>query len=373
MKNRVSTLAATACAAALALVATPAAAEEHAPVVAEAAHSQPGPVTDAVNQARSQLATVGIATPEVPAHLTAEADRWVTDAQAQVEKVVADATNQARVNFAGAGDNEPAKHVTDPLLNYPNYTWTNDPVSQVLAGKLPGSGPVLHRAPGSYYDAPRVPQESVAAERAGKALFGTGTPIYLGEHSLCTLTAVGTDAQGRKVGLTVGHCGREGQEVRSADAVNVGAAGTVVRGGGNAAFSVIEFGSNAELTHSYNGVTVDGVGGGATTGDRVCKFGVATGWTCGYTLLGSGLQSTSHLAAMQGDSGAPLMRGNQVVGVVDGGLWANPALVARSPLQGIFHMPVVSFAMDNVINQLNQGDRTAVGYGFTPYTPAGTR
>lgn len=363
MKSKVGTLAATVCAAVVALGTVPATAAENATTTQghDAQEIQRGPVTDALNQARAQLSSVGIESPELPTDVLVEADRVVTDVQNRIQ----DAVNQSRVQFESLG--EASKHVTDPLLNYPNYTWTNDPVSQVLAGKAPGSGPVLHRAPGSYYDAPRVPQESVAAERQGKALFGAGTPIYLGKHSLCTLTAVGTDAQGRKVGLTVGHCGTVGQEVRSADAVNVGPAGTVVRGGSGAPFSVIEFGSNTVLTDNYNGVKVDGVGGAATTGDRVCKFGVATGWTCGYTLLGSGLQSTSHMAAMQGDSGAPVMRGTNVVGVVDGGLWANPALVSRSPLQGVFHMPVVSFAMDNVIRQLNQGDATAVGYGFTPY------
>ncbi len=39
----------------------------------------------------------------------------------------------------------------------------------------------------------------------GKSLYGPGTPLYVNQDTMCTLTAAGTDAAGRKVGLTAGH------------------------------------------------------------------------------------------------------------------------------------------------------------------------
>ena len=100
----------------------------------------------------------------------------------------------------------------EPLGTDPNYVWKNDWFSKVAAGK-PQADYVLHRVPGSFYDAPQIPEESNTAMTNGKSLYGPGTPLYISEDTMCTLTAAGTDAEGRKVGITAGHCGNVGDPV----------------------------------------------------------------------------------------------------------------------------------------------------------------
>lgn len=188
-------------------------------------------------------------------------------------------------------------HVRPPL---PNYTMRTDLPAQVMA-LTPGE--VLHRVPGSWFNQPAVPVESQVTEDQGKSLFGPGTPIYLGQDSMCTLAVTGVDAEGRKIGITAGHCGDVGDAVRSADSFWVGEAGTIVADGSNDDYSVIEFGSNAEISNSYNGVTVNGIGGRTTNLQEVCKTGVATGFTCGLVWTADERLTMSQLCAMQGDSG----------------------------------------------------------------------
>ena len=73
----------------------------------------------------------------------------------------------------------------------PNYVWKNDLFSKIAAGK-PHAEYVLHRVPGSFYDAPQIPEESNVAMTEGKSLYGPGTPLYIREDTMCTLTAAGT-------------------------------------------------------------------------------------------------------------------------------------------------------------------------------------
>src|SRR5699024_9875787 len=144
-----------------------------------------------------------------------------------------------------------------------------------------------HRGHVSFFAAPRELEESEQALREGNVLYGPGTPIYINDETMCTLTMAGTDADGRKVGVTAGHCAEVGDSVASADSWQVGPTGTVVSKNAELDYSVIEFGSDAEVTNSYNGVTAHGVGGTVKPGDVVCKRGVATGTTCGMTLMKS--------------------------------------------------------------------------------------
>src|SRR5699024_11033310 len=143
---------------------------------------------------------------------------------------------------------------------------------------------VLHRAPGSFFDAPRVPEESNQAMTQGKSLYGPGTPNYVNDQIMCTLTMAGTDAESRKIGATAGHGAEVGDSVASPDSCHVRSTGTVVSKNGAVDYSVIDFSSDAEVTNSYNGVTAHGVGSDVQPGDVVCKRGVATGNTCGMTL-----------------------------------------------------------------------------------------
>lgn len=241
------------------------------------------------------------------------------------------------------------------------YRWTNDPISKVMAGK-PSSDWILHRVPVSWFDAPRIPEESMVVQNQGASLYGPGTPIFLSDNRFCTVGVVGTDAEGRKVALTAGHCGEPGDKVWSADSWQIGASGTVATSNKYHDYSVIELGSNAEITRSYNGVTVNSVGGPVRPGDILCKQGVATGHTCGNVWTADEALHISQLCAMVGDSGAPVMAGDRVVGLVSGGVLADQRFSCRTPLQGQLFMPTVSTSLDNVLADMDS--RGGVGAGF---------
>ncbi|ACP32325.1 S1 family peptidase [Corynebacterium aurimucosum] len=349
-----------------------------------------------VDQVRADLASVGIETKPVDAELTDAIDTAVNGAAAQAAQdasaaaasaqnfpVAREVVDQAQLPvFPDAPAYTGADAITgDPLTNPepigllqeatqpefvpkgtdPNYVWKNDSFSKLAAGK-PQADYVLHRVPGSFYDAPQIPEESNTAMTEGKSLYGPGTPLYISEDTMCTLTAAGTDAQGRKVGITAGHCGNVGDPVSSADSWQVGPTGTLVTKNTYLDYSVIEFGSKAEVTRSYNGVTAYGVGGAAQPGEVACKRGVATGTTCGMTFQHGKEISVNQVCAMVGDSGAPVFRDGRIVGSVSRGLF--PGLPScRTPWQGALHNPTVVSNTDAIVADLNR--RGEVGSGFT--------
>lgn len=245
-----------------------------------------------------------------------------------------------------------------PVLVDPNYAWKNDIVSKVAAMK-PTAEYVLHRVPGSYFDAPRTPEESNQALNRGHSLYGPGTPLYVNQTEMCTLTVAGYDAQGRKVGLTAGHCGEVGQQVSSADSWQVGPTGTIVSKDSYLDYSVIELNDKAEVTSQYNGVRAWGLGGGIASGQVTCKRGVATGTTCGMVLASGNNAQITQVCAMGGDSGAPLFKDGKVVGAVTSGLGQVPC---RTPWQGALHSPTGASNMDAILEDMNS--RGGVGAGF---------
>lgn len=249
-----------------------------------------------------------------------------------------------------------------PLVTDPNYVWKNDLFSKVMAAK-PTADYVLHRVPGSYFDAPRMPKESNQALAQGKSLYGPGTPIYVGGDTMCTLTVAGYDAQGHKVGITAGHCGDVGESVASADSWQVGDTGTVVHKDEALDYSVIELGSDAEVSRTYNGVTAYRFGGDVNPGDIMCKRGVASGTTCGMTFLVTDQIQFNQVCAMVGDSGAPVFNRGRVVGVISAGLTAGGnTLPCVTPLQGGIHVPTVTSDADAIRASMDR--RGGVGAGF---------
>ena len=124
-------------------------------------------------------------------------------------------------------------------------------------------------------------------------------------------------------------------------------------------YAVITLAPNTEVTRSYNGVTANRLGGAPVpAGGVVCKTGVASGTTCGYTINDWGTRNTNHVCAMQGDSGAPLMEGDRVIGMINGGIWGPPFNVScRTPLQGPVHAPTGSLRMDTALSDMPGGFR----------------
>lgn len=293
----------------------------------------------------------------LPKETVDQVNAAVSSAQEQVAQAVQQvqqAVQPAQQEYADQG--------FQPIVDGPNYHWTNDLSSQVMAAT---PGPVLHRVQGSWFNAPDVPAESIEAEKQGKSLYGPGTPIYVGDNDLCTVAFTGTDAAGRKLAVTAGHCGGVGSQVTSADSWRVGPSGTVAATNPNLDYSVIELGSNAKITNTYNGVTVNQLGQGSLApGQVACKSGVATGNTCGMTWSSQPNTQFTQICASQGDSGAPVLLGDRVVGMVNGGMLPIASASCRTPLQGPLFMPTVSVPVDSILADLNSRD--AVGTGFTP-------
>lgn len=245
----------------------------------------------------------------------------------------------------------------DQLLN---YKWNYDIGSQIMALK---QGPVLHRSTVSFFNAPEIPQEARDAEARGKVLYGPGTPIFVHDFngvpkSLCTLGIVGIDKAGRYVGITAAHCGGFGQKVSSADEQSIPPSGTIVGGNKARDYSVIVFDKKVAevVSRTYDGVTVNSLSGSANDGEQICKKGVGTGMTCGLNLVTSESVSFSQVCATQGDSGAPILRGDQLVGFLSGGMDIVPGMdtSCRTPLQGFLHSPAVVNTSEQVMADLNE-------------------
>ena len=315
-----------------------------------------------IDQAREDLAGVGITVPPVDPVVSDAIDRGiessisVPDLGASAETYAVAPTNPDPLGVV--------KDITQPEFQPqetdPNYSWKNDALSKVAAGK-PGADFVLHRVPGSYFDAPRIPEESNVELTQGRSLYGPGTPLYVNESSMCTLATAGYDGQGRKVGITAGHCGNVGDDVASADSWQVGPSGTIAAKNEYLDYSLIEFGSQAQVSRSYNGLHAQSLGGEVHPGAVTCKNGVATGTTCGATYLENSEIQINQVCAMGGDSGAPLYENGRIVGLITGGVIDN--FDCRSPWQGSIHSPTTATRMDAVIADLNQ--RGGVGAGFS--------
>lgn len=268
--------------------------------------------------------------------------------------------------IAGAVPAAPA--LLQPADNYsvkpagPNYRTSYLWQDQLLAGNLINGKfeGVLHRVQGSFFNAPDIPQESLKAEARGKSLFGPGTPLYVGTENICTLGVAGVDAKGNKVGITAGHCGEVGEKVYSADSFATGAHGTIVASNADKEYAVIKFDDKSEVTSRYNGLQVNTIGGGIVDGQQLSKLGVATNFTSGPSWMTADGANLSQVCAFRGDSGAPLMAGNRMVGMIVGGF--SKDLPCVSPLQGMIHTPTLSVTMDKVMMDLES--TTGVGRGF---------
>lgn len=244
----------------------------------------------------------------------------------------------------------------------PNYVWRTDLMSKALAGKL-NADRVLHRVPTSFHDAPRTPAEATQAQARGNALYGPGTPIYVGHapnDMICTVAVAGYNDAGEKIALTAGHCaGNVGDPVVNADARALGQTGRVIAVDRNLDYAVIQLHPNTEVSRSYDGLTINHLGAAPVpAGQTVCKKGVASGVTCGMTWQDAGVMNINQVCAMQGDSGGPLYTGDRLVGIINGGMFPQPfALACHTPLQGPLHAPTGSARADAFLPTVPGGFR----------------
>lgn len=195
----------------------------------------------------------------------------------------------------------------------------------------------------------------VAQAAGGPPVIGGGSGIIIDNQFECTVTTIGHDAAGRLVGLTAGHCGDAGAQVWSEQARGAGVIGHFVYSNHDLDYAVIQFdpGRIIPVNHVGN-VTITRLGPPAQFPSIVCKEGRTTGNTCGIA-WGDIFQTDetwSQMCVVEGDSGAPVVMGTALVGMVNAYL----AVACFGPEVGT--------NMDAIIHDLNA--RHGVGAGYHP-------
>ncbi|MEV0682485.1 S1 family peptidase [Nocardia sp. NPDC050378] len=155
----------------------------------------------------------------------------------------------------------------------------------------------------------------------GPPVIGGGSGIVIDNTFECTLTTVGHDGAGRLVGLTAGHCGHAGAPVAAEVDRGYGEIGRFVYSNTELDYAVIEF-TPGRITpvNRIGNVTITGVGGPAQFPTIVCKEGRTTGNTCGITwgdVFATNVETWSQMCVVEGDSGAPVVVGSTLVGMVN--------------------------------------------------------
>lgn len=197
------------------------------------------------------------------------------------------------------------------------------------------------------------------ATAAPPVTLGGGSGITLGEGDQdvfqCTLTTIGNDARGRLVGLTAAHCGAPGAAVSAEYDAGAGAVGRIVSTNETLDYAVIEFDRGKVVpVNRVGNVAITGVGSPAGFPDIACKEGRTTGNTCGIVwgdVFGS-QETWTQVCVAEGDSGAPLVVGTTLVGMVNAYLLA--------PCIG----PEVGTNIDVIMADIN--GRGGAGAGFRP-------
>ncbi|ONM49049.1 S1 family peptidase [Nocardia donostiensis] len=196
-----------------------------------------------------------------------------------------------------------------------------------------------------------------AAEAApGAPVIGGGSGIVIDDMFECTLTTVGHDAAGRLVGLTAGHCGDAGSQVYAEADRGYGPVGEFVYSNPRLDYAVIQF-APGRITpvNRVGNVTITGLGAPAQFPMIVCKEGRTTGNTCGISwgdVLDTKMETWAQMCVVEGDSGAPVVVGSTLVGMVNAYL----AIACFGPEVGT--------NMSSIMDDLNA--RGSTGAGFRP-------
>lgn len=204
-----------------------------------------------------------------------------------------------------------------------------------------------------------------AADAAPTAAVGGGTGIVIDGRALCSMTAVGRDSAGRLVGLTAGHCGGLGSRVTLEKRRGAGQVGRIVTSSAKYDFAVIAL--DASRVHGVRSVgkaRIAGVARYPRPYTTVCKAGRTTGFSCGPTLQFNGRYAYSYVCSAPGDSGGPVILGNRLVGMLNGGLRiAGPgtSIPCNDPAVPL-HTPMVATKMTDILRVLNRAGATGSGF-----------
>ncbi|EFV12833.1 trypsin-like serine protease [Segniliparus rugosus] len=150
---------------------------------------------------------------------------------------------------------------------------------------------------------------------------GAGSPIIVvGQEKLaCTLTAIGHDVNDDIVGLTAGHCGDVGDSVVSEVDQDAGSLGRLEKKRSNPDIGVIKFNPSRVIPTARTGkLVITGLSRDLPRpGTMACKLGRTTGWTCGQMTPTNRMSHTAKICIAKGDSGAPVVIGSTLVGMVN--------------------------------------------------------
>lgn len=199
---------------------------------------------------------------------------------------------------------------------------------------------------------------------------GGGSGLVVDGETLCTLTTIGHDSQGRLIGFTSAHCGGPGAKVSAEGADAAGVVGTMVAGNDALDYAVIQFDpQKVRPVNNVNGFQIDGLGPDPVSGDIACKLGRTTGYSCGVT-WGPGKDPgtiVNQVCGQPGDSGAPVTVNNRLVGMIHGAFSeALPTCVIKYiPL----HTPAVTMSFNTQLADITAKNRP--GKGFVPIGSAG--
>ncbi|MCP2292555.1 S1 family peptidase [Nocardia amikacinitolerans] len=158
------------------------------------------------------------------------------------------------------------------------------------------------------------------ASAADPPVLGGGSGIVIANQAECTLTSIGHDRAGRLVGLTAGHCGEAGATVLAESDPNYGVIGRFAHTDRVLDYAVIEFDpERVTPVRQLGDMAITGLGAPARFPAVVCKKGRTTGTTCGVAWGGVGpaAETWTQLCVLEGDSGAPVVVGTTLVGMVN--------------------------------------------------------
>ncbi|MFI1915765.1 serine protease [Nocardia sp. NPDC020380] len=188
------------------------------------------------------------------------------------------------------------------------------------------------------------------------AVIGGGSGIIIDDMFECTVTTVGYDGAGRLVGLTAGHCGDPGAKVWAEKDRGAGQIGTFVYSDHDLDYAIIQFDPSRIIPVNHIGnVTITGLGGPPGFPMIVCKEGRTTGNTCGISwgdVFDTSVETWSQMCVVEGDSGAPVVVGTTLVGMVNAYL----AVACFGPEVGT--------NMSSIMNDINS--RGSIGAGYHP-------
>lgn len=195
-----------------------------------------------------------------------------------------------------------------------------------------------------------------AHAQAGPAVLGGGSGIIIDNQFECTLTTIGNDGAGRLVGLTAGHCGNAGASVVAEANPALGQVGTFRTSNPDLDYAVIEFDRGKVVpVNRVGNTTITHVADPAGFPNIICKEGRTTGSTCGIAwgdVFETGIETWSQMCVIEGDSGAPVVFGTALIGMVNAYLLV--------PCIG----PEVGTNMNTILGDINASG--GVGAGFRP-------